>query len=113
MFIRLFILIQKFNLENDLSAFTSFAVAIVNSQIKNSIRLLDFISSVVYCTNDLMIGIHWFATTSVMYELAGFFFPFHPSYAFMFHFTYIRTNLTSLSYVFGSVIETYITWGRI
>lgn len=69
--------------------------------------------SLVYCTNDLICGIHWFACTEVMYELPENFFPFHPSYAFMFHLVHIRTNLCSYLYAFGSFMEIYLTWSRI
>ena len=83
-----------------------------NKKFKQALRIY-ILCSFVFCTNELIIGTHWFAITKVMYELPGNFFPFHPSYALMFHFTYIRTNLSSLSYVFGSLVEIFITWGRI
>lgn len=84
----------------------------LNTKFKDTMRVY-LLNSFLYCTNDLLVVIFWLATTTVLYENNSYTFFLYPSYDLMFYLVYIRLNLGSLSYVFGSLMDIYMTWSRI
>lgn len=75
------------------------------------IILNSFFHSVSY----LLIGIYYLLTLrdNIRYEYERFGFELSASYEFMFSCVHIYSNVYSLTYAFGSLMDIYITWGRI
>lgn len=84
----------------------------LNTRFRLTIMIFTATSSLV-CANNLILHIFWLVSTRVLYESEQFIFHLYPNYTFLFYFVFIRNNFGSVLYVFTTLMDIFLTWGRI
>lgn len=84
----------------------------LNQKFLNIMKVY-ILNSFAFSLSEMTTFIYTLAVTDAYYHVADFNFPFTPHYKLMLYTVHIYVNFYSLSYSFGSLMDIYITWGRI